>query len=143
MRTSLAAVCLVLSLAGACKREPAAVREAREKAAEIDKDAAELLAEPGHADAREWLAKPASMGFEVSTSDMSVMTEELYRRGALKVWVVGISTLGEREIAAVMVAELPASAEARRAVLEWYATIDEESGAPPDVGQRYLKIVLD
>lgn len=118
-----------------------------DRAAEEDKVAAESLAEAGKTcEAREWCRKEASMGFEVGTDVMLELAEEAYGAGASDVRVVGIETLGEREIAAQMVVTLPGIQADRARLFEWYGKLCRErldQTPPQDVGQRYFFLSLD
>ena len=141
MKRTVIAAALVLA-AVACKKDPA-----KEEAARIDRDVASELAEgpDKHAEAREWLARPSAMGFKVSVKEMSEITEAIYAAGAPRVHVTGISKLGDRELAAVLVAELPEGADQRKPIFDWYAkwAATTEEKPVPDVGQKYLKVILD
>lgn len=118
-----------------------------DRATEIDKAAAESLAEAGKTcEAREWCRKEASMGFEVGTDVMLELAEEAYAAGATDVQVVGIETLGEREISAAMVLTLPGIQADRARLFEWYGKLCRErldETPPQDVGQRYFYLALD
>lgn len=120
---------------------------AGDRAAEVDKAAAESLAEAGKTcEAREWCRKEASMGFEVGTDVMLELAEEAYAAGATDVRVVGIEALGERELSAAMVLTLPSIQADRARLFEWYGKLCRErldETPPQDVGQRYFYLSLD
>jgi hypothetical protein len=138
------ALALFLTLA-ACKKDPPEIADAKTRAAAVDKEIAEDLGGPKSSEARAWLAKPTSMGFKASVHEMSELTDAIYAAGAPQVYVVGVSDLGGREVAAVLAVALPADAASRKQVFDWHArwaaSVDEKPAI--DVGQRYLKVVLD
>jgi hypothetical protein len=85
------------------------------------------------------------LGFKVSVDEMRTMADELYAAGAITVYVTDIEEFQGREIAAILVVQLPADEPARKRVFEWenaFAKATETEGAR-DVGQRYLRIILD
>lgn len=76
---------------------------------------------------------------------MRTMADELYAAGAITVYVTDIEEFQGREIAAILVVQLPADEPARKRLVEWenvFAKATETEGAR-DVGQRYLRIILD
>lgn len=136
---------VLLGLLAACTSEDPKVAEARKTAEDTDKEIANDLAAPKHAEAREWLRRPAALGFKVSVDEMRTMADELYAAGAVTVHVVGIEELQGREIAAIFAVELPVDKAARIRVFEWEGAFAKVTEAEPaqDVGQKYLKIILD
>ena len=141
------ALCLLVAsgLGWACASEDPKVAEARKAAEDTDKEIADDLGAPNHAEAREWLRRPTALGWKVSVNEMRTMADELYAAGATRVYVTGIEEFQGREIAAILVAELPASEAGRRSLFAWESTFAKATEAEParDVGQKYLKIVLD
>ena len=132
-------------LAAACAGEDPKVVEARKAAEDTDKEIANDLAAPNHAEAREWLRRPAALGFKLSVDEMRQMVDELYTAGATTVYVTDIEEFQGRQIAAILVAELPPDQAARQSLFEWQGAFAKVSEAEParDVGQKYLRIVLD
>lgn len=145
MRTRLLLLLALVSVDIGCKREPPEVTEARAGAKEIDTEMETDIQGDSSAEARAWLGRSNAVGWKVSVNDMRKMTDEIYGAGATKVWVVGISTMEDRQMAAVMAIELPSSEPARKKVFDWYATWASSAEEKPavDVGQRFLKVVLD
>ena len=76
------------------------VTETRKAAEGTDKEIADDLAAPNHAEAREWLQRPAALGWKVSVNEMRTMADELYAADATTVYVIGIEQFQGREIAA-------------------------------------------
>jgi hypothetical protein len=132
-------------LAAACTSEDPKVVESRQAAEATDREIASDLAAPNHAEAREWLRRPVALGFKVSVDEMRTMADELYAAGATTVYVTDIEEFQGREIAAILVVQLPADEPARKRLFEWenaFAKATETEGAR-DVGQQYLRIILD
>lgn len=121
--------------------------EAREQAEGMDKFVEEELASNKHAEARDWCdpRHKTHMGFEVSTSEMLRLVNEMYAAGAAKVYVTGIDELAGRQISAAMAMELPTDPAARKKVFEWQhgfaQMIDDEP--MQDFGQKYYYMALD
>lgn len=108
----LFALVLAAGLSG-CKREPQAgapdatpaegaeapegdsAASVKKHVAEQDKWAAEALAskDKDFAEAREWLKSDLHGGFESNKKDVSAVVEEMYAKGAEKVYMVYISTM--------------------------------------------------
>jgi hypothetical protein len=135
----------LVAITVACKKDPPEVVEAKEHAASVDREIAEDFRGDKHAEARAWFGRPHVMGFKMSVNEMRELAEAIYGAGAPRVEVVGISHLGESEIAAVFAVELPADAASRKRVFDWYASwaAAQEEKPEIDVGQKYLKVVLD
>ena len=134
MRALLFVLVLVFAGTGACKQKPP----------ELERDAKLAQSVAAGVEAREWCDRPNVMGFQVSVADMRDLADEAYQRGARKVWVTGISELQGKEIAAVMVVELPVAEATRAELFGWYnATFHEDDAPERDVGQAYLELVLD
>jgi hypothetical protein len=134
-----------LGTGAACTCEDPKVVESRQAAEATDLEIASDLAAPNHAEARDWLRRPVALGFKVSVDEMRTMADELYAAGAITVYVTDIEEFQGREIAAILVLQLPADEPARKRVFEWenaFAKATETEGAR-DVGQRYLRIILD
>ena len=144
-QSTLMLLFLASGLLAACATEDPKVTEARKAAEGTDKEIADDLAAPNHAEAREWLQRPAALGWKVNVNEMRAMADELYAAGATTVYVIGIEEFQGREIAAVLVAELPVDDAALERVFEWERLLLKDSETEPtrDVGQKYLKIVLD
>jgi hypothetical protein len=132
-------VALLLLLLVACKKPDPVVEKAKQEDLEVEKEIA-----GGAVEAREWTARPQAMGFELSPAEMRELAEAAYDRGALKVWVTGISEIQGREISASMAVELPVTASSREALFGWYRELYDEDQEPTrDVGQSYLALPLD
>jgi hypothetical protein len=146
-RLTCIALHLVLAsgLMVACGSEDPKVAEARKEAEDTDREVADDLAGPNHAEAREWLRRPTALGFKVSVDEMRQMTDELYAAGATTVYVTGIEEFQGRELAAILVVQLPAAEAPRRNLFEWEGAFAKATDSEParDVGQKYLKIILD
>ncbi len=146
-RFTCIALCLVVAsgLTAGCTSEDPKVAEARKTGEDTDKEIANDLAAPNHAEARAWLRRPAALGWKVSVNEMLKMTDELYAAGATTVYVTDIEEFQGRELAAILVVQLPVDEAARRSVFEWEGAFAKATEAEParDVGQRYLRIVLD
>src|SRR5262245_63516208 len=99
-RPAYIALCLAFAsgLMAGCASEDAKVAEARKAAEDTDKEIANDLAGPHHAEARQWLRRPAALGWKVSVDEMRQMTDELYAAGATTVCVTGIEEFQGREI---------------------------------------------
>lgn len=118
-----------------------------EEAKEMDQFVEEELASNTHAEAREWCDPKHEnhMGFEVSTSEMLRLANEMYDAGAVKVYVTGIDEFAKKQISASMAMELPTEAQSRKRVFAWEKKFAEEIGEEPtrDVGQKYYFLALD
>jgi hypothetical protein len=81
----------------------------------------------------------------VTVDEMRMMADELYTAGAAGVYVTSIEEFQGRQIAAILEAELPADEAKRRSLFEWESAFAKTAEAEParDVGQKYLKIILD
>lgn len=142
----MAAVLLALCLTACGKTPPPPIQPATDVGAQ-DRACEEELKAPDHAEAREWL-KPEHVnhgGFKVGAEEMRNMTEELYQAGAVQVWVTGIEKVGDGEISASMLVELPKDPAARKRIFEWEAKLYGEEGetGTRDAGQKYLPLGLD
>jgi hypothetical protein len=134
-----------VGLTAACASEDPKVAEARRAAEDTDQEVANVLAAPNHAEAREWLGRPAALGWKVSVNQMLKIVEELYAAGASTVYVTGIEEFRDRQIAAVLVVELPARDTARKALFTWQVEFAKATETEParDVGQKFFKVILD
>lgn len=116
-----------------------------EKLATQDAECAQLLAEPNHAEALEWLKAENKRRavFKWGKKQAIDLVENLYRRGAVKVYVADISSdqvFGE--LTAQMVVVLPEDAAARKKLFEWYNSSFGDD-VQKDQGQKYLLLTLD
>jgi hypothetical protein len=141
---------LVIGIAACGKDSPAngsggATSERKEQAKVDDEVAREELAEPNHAEAREWLRDPSHILFEGSREHVIALVDQFYHAGAPKVYVTGIDRLMDSDVTATIVVELPAEKGARKKVFDAEASWQKDAGEDPalDVGQKYLRILLD
>jgi len=114
--------------------------------AEMDKESERMIAQPGTAEARDWLdpAKhPDHKVMEKSAEDARTMVAGFYERGAQKVYVLEPTKIGNAVTTALFAVELPPELAERRKCLEWAAKYQEQDGPSPDHGQKYLMISTD
>jgi hypothetical protein len=119
--------------------------DAAEQARADDQTAREELAEPSKAEAREWLRDSSHILFEGSRPRVSGLIDDLYDNGAVKVYFTGIERLFDSDVTATIVVELPDDKSSRQKVFAVEAAFQTEAGEQPapDVGQKYLRILLD
>ena len=93
-------LCLAVAseLTAACTSEDPKVAEGRKAAEVADKEIANDLAAPNHAEALEWLRRPTALGWKVSVNEMRTMTDELYAVGATTVYVRPPARPGQRPL---------------------------------------------
>lgn len=110
-----------------------------------DKEITAILASGKAVEAREWLA-PAQKnhaGFKVSVAAMRELTEKFYKAGAKKVWAANMETMGQMEVCAQLIVEMPTDTAARRAVIDIDDKLNEEEQPSADKGNKYLEVGLD
>jgi hypothetical protein len=109
-----------------------------------------FLGLPNTKEALGWLAgatrkKRRTLGEDETTADSIQLVEEIYAAGAVTVLAVEIVSYDEGENTGKLVIELPANAQDREMVLGIAGKIAESQGfdVEPDVGQRYVFVMLD
>ena len=117
----------------------------KSEAEETDKQIAEWLTEPDKAEARKWLESDSHLLFEGDKQTAVTLVSELYSAGAKEVWVIGVTPLGQSEIAAAFVAVLPDDAAGRKRVFAVESDFQKMMELEPssDVGQKYLHMSFD
>jgi ribosomal protein S27E len=126
--------------------EPGEKLDPKAMAAETDRDVERMLKEPGAAEAREWLDPvkfPNHGVFEMGNERARAMIAGFYERGAKRVSVLEVDTLGNALITAMIGVELPSEPDRRKQCLEWETHYLEGEDPSPDVGQKYLLITTD
>jgi hypothetical protein len=111
-----------------------------------DKEAAEMIAQPTTAEAREWLdpAKyPNHSVMEMPTQTAQEMVAGFYERGAEKVYVLDPTSISGTLLTAEFAVKLPKDPAQRKQCLEWAAKYEEGESPAADVGQKYLLITTD
>ena len=112
-----------------------------------DRFYSQLIEETRSAEARAWLASGSATLGELDAQESSQFVETAYSLGAEKLIAVEIDEypdLGFENTGRLCV-ELPDDPEARKRVFFWAHQLAEEQGfeGEPDVGQRYLFLMLD
>ncbi|HEU4388969.1 MAG TPA: hypothetical protein VFV34_14310 [Blastocatellia bacterium] len=132
-----------------CGRQPgdgvSGSADRKDQARETDDLAREELNDPNHAEAREWLRDPSHILFEGSREHVVTLVDQFYRDGAVKVWVTGIERIMDADVTATIVVELPDGKASRKKIFDVEASWQKDAGEDPavDVGQKYLRILLD
>jgi hypothetical protein len=133
-------VCVLLAACGGGGDNSAARREAEKECREAREQVAE---------ARGWLARGNTMGFELDKEDMRELAEELYAAGAAEV-EVGYSLLDDEdpaspEVGGYFVIVLPRAAAARKGVFTAFNQLaaDFDLTLARDLGQSCLVLGLD
>jgi hypothetical protein len=114
--------------------------------ADMDKQVEQMIAQPGTAEARDWLdaAKYPNHGvMEMSTADARMMVAGFYERGAQQVYVIDPTTIGGGVMTAMFAVNLPQDPSQRQQCLAWAAKYEEDGQPSPDQGQKYLVIATD
>ena len=112
-------------------------------------DAARREAENACREARGWLARSNTMGFELDKEEMLELADELYESGATEVEVgyllVDDEDPGSPEVGGHFVIVLPRAAGARKGVFAAFNRLaaDLELTAERDLGQSCLVLALD
>ncbi len=115
-------------------------------AAEDDSIIEASLKGGGSAEARDWLdpAKhPDHALMEIDAAEARAMVAGFYERGAVKVWVVDHTTVGDAVLAAEVAVELPKDPAQRKKCFAWEVKYLQGEDPTPDVGQRYLSFTTD
>jgi len=110
-----------------------------------DDDKAQTLIADKGVEAREWLnpSHANHVGFKMSPATMLDWTNKFYAAGAAKVYCVDMQTIGNNEICAMFVIEMPSDPAARKAVLKVSDNLNEEDHPSLDNGEKYLIEALD
>jgi hypothetical protein len=153
---ALALVCGLAALGGCTRSQDEGASEDESKdpkkiAQELNRIGDEDLAEPNHAEAREWFADEAHILFEGDRKAVVQLVEDLYEAGAVDVYVTGIEELGNVKVTASLLAVLPEDPVKRQAVFDqerifWGGNGSEsgiDSPADPDPSQKYVRFVFD
>jgi ribosomal protein S27E len=115
-------------------------------AVEGDREVAQMLKEPGAAEAREWLdpaKNPNHAVFEMGNDRARAMIDGFYQRGARRVSVLDASPLGNTVVTNMIAVELPDEPAKRAECLAWEVHYLEGEDPSKDVGQKYLLITTD
>lgn len=140
------AVLLVLTVSGCPSKGGSGGSSSSGKKAKLTADAEieKLLAE-GKAEAREWLSKDNHAIFKYGNEATRKLVDELYEAGTLEVVVTGMEKIGDGELAAIVVAKMPANKDSRAKLLAIYNKLYEEEAEAKlkDEGQKWLEFVLD
>ncbi len=109
-----------------------------------DDKAQSLIANKG-VEAREWLnpSHANHAGFKMSPATMLDWTNKFYAAGADKVYCVDMQTIGNSEVCAMFVIQMPNDPAARKAVLKVSDDLNEEDHPSPDNNEKYLIEALD
>lgn len=120
------------------------------KSLRADEIPIDLLRGPYVREARSWLRESntpsRTLGESMRQSDALALVEKLYKAGAVSVHAVAIhGRPDENQNSGRLVVELPGMYPVRTSVMEVCAGIAEEAGfdPDPDVGQRYILLLLD
>jgi hypothetical protein len=134
-----------IGLIGCMNASVSVSKDEKSEAQEQDKQIAEWLAEPDKAEARKWLESDSHVLFEGDKETAVKLANDLYSAGAKEVWIIGISQMGNSEIAAAFVAVLPDDATARKRVFAIESDFQKAMDLEPsrDVGQKYLHMTFD
>lgn len=142
---ALAIAAAAIGLIGCMTSSVSVSKDEKSEAEESDKQIEEWLAEPDTAEARRWLQSDSHILFEGDKETAVKLVSDLYSAGAKEVWIIGISELGDSEVAAAFVAVLPDDTAARKRVFavesEFQKLVDLEPSR--DVGQKYLHMSFD
>ena len=140
-RTCVVVIGIVVAVGCGGKKD-----ESARRAAEVA--CREVLTDP-HEEARAWVARPNTMGFEVDKAEMLAIAERFYAAGAPQV-EVGYGALDDSDpasplVGGLLVVTLPASKPARAAVLGVHAEYAAryELDRARDLGQSCLVVGLD
>ncbi|MBI3926227.1 MAG: hypothetical protein HY319_11855 [Armatimonadetes bacterium] len=140
----------LLAALGSCSSTSPEQQAADQRKQEILKEEADFEKEWAAAkkvEALDWTSpsQTSPMGFEVSVPQMRSLANDLYDRGAARVWCTGMEDFEGREICAEMVAELPSEEGKREKLFSYYNKLhgNEGESAEPDVGQKFLVFMLD
>lgn len=110
------------------------------------KSDAEIAKELAHCpEARQWLSAQNHALFEIAKEDGQKLVENFYAAGAPKVYIYDASKMGDGEVAATFIVELPTDKTQRKKVFDaeaaWWKQMGEEG--TKDVGQKYLDVATD
>ena len=145
MSIALTIAAAAVGLIGCMTASVSVSKDERSEARDLDKQIEEWLAEPDKAEAREWLQSDSHILFEGDKETAARLVSDLYSAGAKEVWIIGISQLGDSEVAAAFVAVLPDDTAARKRVFavesDFQTLMDGEPSS--DSGQKYLHISFD
>ena len=145
MIVTVAIAALVVASIGCGATSVSVSEDEKSEAEDTDKQIEEWLAESDNAEARKWLQGASHILFEGDKETAAKLVSDLYNAGAKEVWVIGITPLGDSEVAAAFVASLPGDTAARKRVFavesEFQKLVDLEPSR--DVGQKYLHFSFD
>jgi hypothetical protein len=130
----------------ASQTAPAELVDHKAILAAVDKQVAQMIAQPATAEAGDWLdpAKhPNHAVMEMPTAKAQEMVAGFYQRGAEKVYVLDPTQIGNGVITAQFAVTLPQDPTQRRQCFEWQARFEEGEEPDQDVGQKYLLITTD
>lgn len=107
-----------------------------------------LINNTNSAEVLPWLRdgnKPRSLGVIGSTKESIEFVEEAFEAGAVQVFAVEIDDEDDFENTGKLCIELPDNLLLRTKILDWTGKIAAEQGyeQEPDVGQRYVFVMLD
>jgi hypothetical protein len=146
-RIWLTVAAVVMLCFSACKQGSESGKPATERteAGGMLGEYAEWANAPDAEEARQWFAKPAARFWNESSLNIPALVEELYRMGAKRVVVIGITREQDVELAAALLVELPADTSAREKLFAHEQKMAELTGDPPikDTGQQYLHYAFD
>jgi hypothetical protein len=145
MGIALVIAAATLGLNGCLDSAVTVSKDAKSEAEDSDKQIAEWLSEPDNAEARSWLQSESHVLFEGDKEAAVKLVGDLYSAGATKVWVIGISEIGDAQVAAAFVAVLPADGASRKRVFAVESDFQKVIGEEPsrDTGQKYLHLTFD
>jgi hypothetical protein len=145
MGIALVLAAATLGFTGCLESPVAGTKDEKSESEDSDKQIAEWLSEPDNAEARNWLQTESHVLFEGDKEAAVKLVSDLYSAGATKVWVIGISEIGDAEVAAAFVAVLPADAASRKRVFAVESDFQKLIGEDPsrDTGQKYLHFSFD
>ena len=115
-------------------------------AAETDQEIAEQIRQPGTAEARDWLdadKHPNHAVMEMPAEKARSLVAGFYERGAVKVYILDPTPLGNTVLTAQIAVKLPSDPAQRKACLEWETQALQGEEPTSDFGQKYLMLMTD
>jgi hypothetical protein len=145
MSMALAIAAAAVGLIGCMTASVSVSKDEKTEAEDADKQMEEWLAEPDKAEARKWLQSDSHILFEGDKETAARLVSDLYSAGAKEVWIIGVTPLGDSEVAAAFVAVLPGDTAARKRVFAVESDFQRLVDGEPtrDTGQKYLHFSFD
>jgi len=145
MSIAIAIAAVTLGSAGCMTASVTVSKDEKGEIEETDKQIEQWLSEPDKAEARKWLESEDHILFEGDKETAAKLVGDLYTAGAKQVWVIGVTRIGDSEVAAAFVAVLPAEAAARQQLFALESDFQKMVDGEPtrDAGQKYLHFTFD